>query len=137
MARTILAVLAGVLVAGLVVAGIEMAAHALSQPAGIPMPGGPMPDGITPPAPDQAPVTVLINVVLAWALGSIAGGFTASKISRQHTRAAPVAVGVLMVVLVVSNFFVMPHPVWMMVLGVLLPVPMALIGRKLASIRGR
>ena len=80
------------------------------------------------------PVTALIIVVLAWALGSIGGGFTAAKISRQHKRGAALAVGIVMVLLVISNFFVIPHPIWMMAAGVLLPIPLALVGRKLATI---
>lgn len=131
MGRTILAVILGIVVAGLIVAGIETIGHTLNPP----------PPGTDLTSPEalktliaSLPVAALVIVVLAWALGSIGGGFTAAKISRQHKRGAALAVGIVMVLLVASNFFVIPHPLWMMALGVLLPIPLALVGRKLAAI---
>lgn len=131
MGRTVLAVILGLVVAGLIVAGIETVGHTLNPPP----PG----TDLTQPGAMETliaslPVTALIIVVLAWALGSIGGGFTAAKISRQHKRGAALAVGIAMVLLVASNFFVIPHPLWMMVVGVLVPIPLALVGRKLAAI---
>lgn len=131
MGRTILAVILGVVVAGLIVAGIETIGHTLNPP-----PAGT--DLTQPGALDtliaSLPVTALVIVVFAWALGSIGGGFAAAKISRQHKFGAALAVGIVMVLLVASNFFVIPHPLWMMAVGVLVPVPLALVGRKLAAI---
>lgn len=131
MGRTILAVILGIVVAGLIVAGLEAIGHSLNPP----------PPGTDLSNPEalkalmaSLPVTALVIVVLAWALGSIGGGFTAAKISRQHKFGAALAVGIVMVLLVVSNFFLIPHPLWMMAVGVLAPIPLALVGRKLASI---
>lgn len=131
MGRTVLAVILGIVAAGLVVAGIEYVAHLLHAP--------PVPIDTNDPDAVRAfmqtvPATALVSVVLAWALGSIAGGFVAAKVSRLHKRGAALAVGVLMVLLVAANFFVVPHPAWMMAMGVLLPVPSALVGRKLSAI---
>lgn len=131
MGRTILAVIVGLVVAGLIVAGIETVGHTLNPPP----PG----TDLTQPGAMETlmaslPTTALVIIVLAWALGSIGGGFTAAKISRQHKRGAALAVGIAMVLLVASNFFVIPHPLWMMVVGVLVPIPLALVGRKLATI---
>ncbi|MBB5207353.1 hypothetical protein [Chiayiivirga flava] len=132
MGRTVLAVVLGIVAAGLVVAGIEAIGHALNPP----------PPGIDPsdPAAMQSlianlPQSALVTVVLAWALGSIAGGFVAAKISRRHTLGAPLAVGIAMVLLIGVNFVAIPHPAWMMVCGVLLPVPLAAwVGRRIAAI---
>ena len=131
MGRTILAVILGIVVAGLIVAGIETVGHTLNPPP----PG----TDLTQPGAMETlmaslPTTALIIIVLAWALGSIGGGFTAAKISRQHKFGAALAVGIVMVLLVASNFFVIPHPLWMMAVGVLVPIPRALVGRKLAAI---
>lgn len=132
MGRTLLAVVLGIVAAGLVVAGIEAIGHALSPP----------PPGIDPSDPAamksliaNLPQSALVIVVLAWALGSIAGGFVAAKVSRLHKRGASLAVGIAMVLLIAVNFVAIPHPAWMMVCGVLLPVPLAAwVGRKLAAI---
>lgn len=131
MGRTILAVFLAIVVAGLIVAAIEAIGHALH----------PLPPGIDANNPEamknliaSLPQSALVIVVMAWALGSIAGGFTAAKVSRQHKRGAALAFGIAMVLLIAMNFIAIPHPVWMIVFGVVLPVPLALVGRKLAAI---
>lgn len=132
MGRTLLAVILGIVVAGLVVAAIEAVGHALH----------PLPPGIDVNNPEamknlvaSLPQSALVIVVMAWALGSIAGGFTAAKVSRQHKLGAALAVGIAMVLLIAINFVAIPHPLWMMVFGVLLPVPLAAwVGRKIAAI---
>lgn len=132
MGRSILAVVLGIVVAGLVVAGIEAVAHALNPPP----PGLRGADAATLMA--AMPTPALVNVVLAWALGSIAGGFVAAKVSRAHPRGAALAVGLGMVALIAVNLLMLPHPAWMMACGLLLPVPLALgVGRKLAVMRPR
>ena len=71
-------------------------------------------------------------VVFGWALASLAGGWVAARMSRQHPRGAALAVATLIVVGVVMNAMAIPHPLWMNALGVLLPLPMALLGARLA-----
>ena len=132
MGRSILAVILGIFAAGLVIAGIEAAAHALNPPpAGL--------RGADAAATMAAmPTAVLVNVVLAWAIGSIAGGFVAAKVSRQHPRGAALAVGLGLMALIALNVVMLPHPAWMIACGLLLPVPLALgIGKKLAVMRPR
>ncbi len=72
-------------------------------------------------------------MVAGWTLGSLVGGYIAARISRLHKRGAALSIGILMVVLVIMNILMIPHPLWLSVLGVTLPVPFALLGRKLAG----
>lgn len=131
MGRSILAVVLGIFAAGLVIAGIEAAAHALN-----PQPGLHGADAAATMA--AMPTAVLVNVVLAWALGSIAGGFVAAKVSRAHPRGAALAVGIGLAALIAVNLVVLPHPAWMIACGLLLPVPLAVgVGKKLAVMRPR
>lgn len=71
-------------------------------------------------------------VVFGWALASFVGGWVAARIGRRHPRFAALGVAALIMVGTVMNAMVIPHPMWMNVLGVLLPVPLALLGARLA-----
>jgi hypothetical protein len=75
-------------------------------------------------------------VVFGWALASFVGGWVAARIGRQHPRFAALSVAVLIMVGTVMNAMVIPHPMWMNLLGVVLPVPLALLGARLARPHG-
>lgn len=130
MGRTIVGVIAGLLVMAGGVAAVQWLGHALyPPPAGL---------DYRDPAQLQAvmqamPWPAKALVVLAWTLGSLAGGLAAAKIARAHRRGAALAVGLAMLALVVMNLVAIPHPAWMAALGVLVPLPFALLGRELAD----
>lgn len=133
MIRSILALLAGLLVMGLTVAAVQVAGHALFPP----------PEGIDPGNHAQMvayiermPVLALAWVLLAYAAGAVAGAFTAAKLAPARRSRLPWAIATVLLALIVANFVLIPyHPLWMMVAGVLLPYPFALLGGRLA--RGR
>ncbi|MBP6597385.1 MAG: hypothetical protein KA187_02375 [Arenimonas sp.] len=129
MVRSILAVLAGILVMGVAVAGVQWLGHALYPP----------PPGIDPRDHDAMvalistmPVMALAMVLVAYAFGSFLGAYTASLISVRHKRGVAVIVALVMLALVVMNFVLIPHPSWMVVVGVLIPAPFALLAWRLA-----
>ena len=78
-------------------------------------------------------VAALAFVLLAYAAGSFLGAYTASTISLRHKRGVAVIVGMVMLALVSLNFWMIPHPTWMVIAGVLIPLPFALAGWKLAA----
>lgn len=132
MGRTVLAVLAGLITAMLVMMSIEFLSMQMSPP----------PPGFV--LQDEADLARLVEmaspaskalVVLGWALASFLGGWVAARLSRQHRLVAALAIGVLIVIGVVFNTANIPHPLWMTVLGVLLPVPLAFAAARLASRR--
>lgn len=129
MLRTILGVATGLLAAILLMFGIEAAATALFPP---------------PPGLDLrneadlaqlvalAPIGMKVLVVFGWALASLAGGWIAAKIAR-HPRTAALVLGLLIVIGCIMNVATIPHPSWMTILGILLPVPLALLGARLTG----
>lgn len=132
MGRTILAVIAGLIIAMLVMLSVEFLSMQVSPP----------PPGFT--LDNQADLARLVEmaspaskalVVLGWALASFLGGWVAARLSRQHRLVAALAIGVLIVIGVVFNTANIPHPLWMTVLGVLLPMPLAFAAARLASRR--
>lgn len=129
-ARQALGVIAGVVVGGLVVFLVELVGHSLFP---------------TPPSTDLSnpedvkrlisllPVGALLMVLVGWLLGSLAGAWTASRIAR--TNMAGWIVAALFILLTVYNFTVIPHPLWMMAAGVVIPLVAAWIAARLSAPR--
>ena len=131
MGRTILAVLAGVVVMWLTVFATEFVGHALFPP----------PPGLDPKDPAQLqqliaqmPVGAMAMLVVAWVAGAFTGGLTAAKLSRQHKHAAAVTVAVLVMLGVCGMIYLVPdHPTWVVALGLILPIPTALLAARLVK----
>lgn len=127
--RTAVGVVAGIVVAWLVITLSQLLSAALYPPP----PG----TDLTDPAAladfiNTAPVTAMACVIAGYALAALSGGWVAARISRRHPRLAALIVGALVLLGVVLNYTMIPHPTWMLVSGVLLPVPMAWLGTGLA-----
>ena len=132
MLRTLLAVLVGLVAAMLLIFGLEAFGMMMFPP----------PPGMV--LENEADLARLVAVsstgkkawvVFGWAFASFVGGWLAALISRRHRRIAALCVAVFIVAGTLMNAMVIPHPMWMNVLGVLLPIPLALLGAKLATPR--
>lgn len=124
--RTVLAIVAGIVVAGLVIGVIEAIGHAIFPP----------PDGFDPArAADQArmmaalPMEAKIAVVVAWFLGALAGAATAIALARRVLPAWIVAVAIATLGLWTTQLF--PHPDWMLASAVVLPLVAVLVAKRL------
>jgi len=127
MGRTIAGVVVGVVVAWLTIMLAEFASAPLH-----PMPAG---FDMHDPASVAAfvatlPVAALLLVLAGWVLGALVGSHVAARIARKPLPA--LAVGMVIVVGVIANAVMIPHPTWMTIAGVLLPVPAAWLGARLA-----
>ena len=133
--RAILGVAAGLVTMFLVIMGIEFLGHVLFPP----------PPGLDPMNPADLgtimasqPVAALALVVLAWVAGAFAGGWVAARVARDWPRVAAVLVSVVVIAGVVGMIVQLPeHPRWMSILGLLLPIPAALLGARFARQRAR
>lgn len=128
MGRTILAVLAGLVVAWITITLCEFGGVMLYPP----------PAGTNLADPDAlaahiagAPPTAMALVLLGWIAGAFDGGLIAALISRRHKRGAALSIGVLVVLGVIANSLMIPHPLWMTVAGLLLPIPAAWLASRL------
>lgn len=133
MGRAILGVLAGLATMFLVIMCIEYVGHMVYPP----------PPGLNPMVTEDLsaimasqPAAAKAFVVVAWVVGAFAGGWVAARISRTYPRAAAVIVALMVVAGVVGMILQLPgHPRWMAALGLLLPIPAALLGARLAGPR--
>lgn len=131
MGRTILAVIAGLVVMWLTIFALEFVGHAMFPP----------PPGLNPQSQAdlaaimaQAPTGAMAMLVVAWIAGAFTGGFTAAKISHNHKRGAAIAVALFVMAGVCGMIFLVPdHPLWVSALGLILPVPAAMLAARLAT----
>ena len=124
--RFVLGVIAGTVVMFVVIMLIQFLGHQVWPP----------PPGLDPRSTQDmatllatAPIGALASVVVAWVAGAFSGGAVAAWISRRWPRTAAIVVACCVLFGVVGMILMMPgHPMWMAALGVLLPVPAALLG---------
>jgi hypothetical protein len=130
MLRSILAVLAGLVVAWITISLFEFASmHTFPPPPGV---------DVRDPRQlamlvSQMPVGALALVLAGWVVGALDGGLVATLVAKRRVPA--VVVGVLVMLGAFLMVAMVPHPMWMSIAGVLLPVPAALFGAWL--VRGR
>lgn len=127
--RTILAIVVGVVLGGLVVAMVEAVAHQVYPP----------PPGVDLSDPEvarevlaSAPIGALLMVAAAWALGSLAGGWVSARICNPHRLAPALIAGGILMAFGLLNLLVLPHPLWFWPVGLIVFIPAAYLGGKLA-----
>jgi hypothetical protein len=133
MARLVLAFVVGLFAAGAVVFGVESLSMALVV----------IPEGVDARDPEQVatlmaalPFGALASVAVGWGLGAFTGTFLASLVGRGH-RGPVLAIAIVFLLLVISNFFAFPHPAWLIAGGLLLTVAGAWIGWRAGARVGR
>ena len=130
MGRTILGMLVGVVVAIAVIAAVEALGHRWYPP----------PPGLDPtdPANEAAfaafvaalPFGAKLVVLASWVLGTFVGALAAAKIARHQTAAA-LLVALAVISGVIGMIMKVPHPSWLSVAGLLLPIPVSLAAVRL------
>lgn len=130
MGRLILATVAGLVAAFITIMAVEFMGATLHPP----------PPGLDITRPEDMatlmasmPMTAMAVVVLAWILGAFDGGLVAGLIARGRGRIPALVIGGLVVLGVLANSRMIPHPMWMLATGILLPIPAALAGAWLAG----
>jgi hypothetical protein len=127
MLRSILAVVAGVIVGGLLIAGIEYASTLF-----FPLPEGvdPMNEADMREIMHTIPLGALVIVILAYFVGVAAGAWTAIRLHPTHARWAGYVVVGLFAIATVANMLSLPHPPWMYVAA-----PVALVAGLVLALR--
>jgi hypothetical protein len=130
MLRSILAVLAGLVVAWITVSLFEFASmHTFPPPPGVDVRDPQQVAALV----SRMPAGALALVLAGWVVGAFDGGLVAALIAKRRVPA--VVVGALVALGALAMVMMVPHPLWMSIAGVFLPVPAALLGAWL--VRGR
>ena len=117
MLRTILGIVAGVVLAFVVIMALEMVSYVAFPP----------PAGLDPADPEDvkriaaaAPMAAKVWVVFCWFAGALAGGWLARRLSR--TSWAGWVIAGLIAVGGIANVLMIPHPLWMQIAAVAAPL---------------
>lgn len=115
MLRKILAVIAGFIVTSAVVGLVQWIGHQIY----------PLPPGADLNDPETlrdyvetAPFFALFFVILSYAAGAFCGGFTATKIARDSSRAPAFIIGALFALFSIYMMLTVATPFWFWVLGI-------------------
>ncbi len=123
MLRNIFAVLTGLFAMVIVITFVELANARLFFP---PPPGMDWSNKRAVAAfAASLPTTALLVVLAGWLLGAMAGAAVAATLADRLRRVCAALIGVAVVAGVVQNAMAFPHPTWITVAGVLLPLPLA------------
>lgn len=84
---------------------------------------------------EATPSSALACILGAWALAGLLGGWTAARIARAHRGAPALMIGGLLTATVIVYATLIPNPEWTTVVGVLLPLPCAVLAALMAMPR--
>jgi hypothetical protein len=79
------------------------------------------------------PAGAFVAVLAAWALASFAGAWVAARLAPGGHLAFGLAIGALGTLAAIATMLMIPHPIWVWVLGVAEFLPAAYLGAKLAT----
>lgn len=95
----------------------------------------PLPENIDPSDMDamkaymaSLPIGAFIIVIIAHIAGSFAGALTASKIGHSHHVNLSLFIGVFMLLMGIIRVLVAPHPIWFIVIDIMVYLPSAYLG---------
>lgn len=130
MVRKILAVIAGLVVANVIIIVVQMVSGMIfGMPQNVSMSDtAAMSDYIS-----GLPATAFLLVAFGYALAYFAGGFIMRKISQWDSLVLPMILGILGTIGWIANLSMLPHPIWVAVLGFFCFIPFALLGHRAAK----
>jgi hypothetical protein len=144
--RTVLAIVVGWMVSSFVIAGIQMISFAMYRPDD----GKSMLEQVKAIKEDKeyartfiraTPTGGLIMVLIAWESGAFVGGLVSALIAGRARVVHAAVIGALVLAGTVVNAINLKadydfgHPDWMLMLGLLLPLPMSMAAGKIVARR--
>ncbi len=100
----------------------------------------PMPDGLNyndsaavKAIYDHLPFSFWLLVLAGWAVGSCICGFLVKTINKSDSKQPPAIAASILTLSAIANFYMLPHPVWMMIVGTIIFFPAVFLGHRLRS----
>ncbi|HTL98929.1 MAG TPA: hypothetical protein VL181_09005 [Holophagaceae bacterium] len=81
----------------------------------------------------HAPLGAMLVVIGGWTLGGLTGGWVAAKISHSSSMGPALAVGGLLTLAGIANNLMIPPPAWFWVASLIVLMPAAYAGARLAA----
>lgn len=129
MIRNFLSVVLALLIGGICVFAVEKIGHTV-----YPIPEGLDTSNLQALAEytKSLPLGAFLFVLGAQCAGSLVGGIVTGFVSVAK-RSTALIYGVLALILAALNLVAIPHPMWFMILSILLPIPLALVGSSIGQ----
>jgi hypothetical protein len=129
--RSILAILAGIIVGSVIIAALEFVGHLVY----------PLPEGLDPRDPvdrkaledyvANAPVGSHLLLLLAYAVGTFVGAWLAAALAGRKPIVHGIIAGAFFLLATIANLQMIEHPTWFVVVNLVLVLPLAYAGAKL------
>ena len=130
--RSVLAIIVGLMV----FIGIAMLIQAISHRIYPPPEGIDMHDPVAVKTlMETLPLGAFLMVLLSWGMGTFVAGAVAALIAGRARCLHAGIIGGLVLAATIMIFWMIPHPDWLIVAGLLLPLPLSLLAGKLVSLR--
>jgi hypothetical protein len=127
MIKKVLIIIAGVVSGAVVIYLVEALGHTVfPPPADIDMTD---PESIKTMI-DNLPIGAFMFVLAAYALGSFIGGLVSMLLSPKPTLWGSLGAGIVLMIFGLMNLVMIPHPVWFVIISLLLYLPFAYLGGK-------
>jgi hypothetical protein len=130
--RSVLSVIAGVIVASLLIALMELLGHLVY----------PLPPDLDPSDPADraafeayiatAPLGAFLLLLLAYAVGALCGSWLAARLAGRSPLLHGLIVGVVILLVNAATMARITHPAWFIVTSLLLILALSYVGAKLA-----
>ena len=82
-----------------------------------------------------APVGAFLVVIAGWILGGVAGGWATARLAARATVGHGLVLGALLTLAGVANNLMVPPPLWFWIASLLVLMPAAYVGARLAPAR--
>jgi len=79
------------------------------------------------------PLFFWILILVGWMIGSSLAGYLVEKISKSGKQTLSIIVGSLLTLSGVSNFYLIAHPVWFMIVGLPVFMIFTILGYRIAN----
>ena len=77
------------------------------------------------------PTSAMAIVLAGWLLGAFVGAAVAARIAIRSAMPCALLIGAVVAAGVIDSGMTIPHPTWVIAIGVLLPIPLAYLAAKL------
>jgi len=84
---------------------------------------------------ENQPLSMWVLVLAGWIIGSLLCGLLIKIISKNENRKMPLIAGIILTLSAVANFFSLPHPIWFIVVSLIVFIPSTLFGHKLYTVK--
>lgn len=81
----------------------------------------------------SVPLEAFVVLLVAWTAGGLTGGWIAARVTPILKVPAALSIGFLNALFVALNFWMLPHPSWMVIPGLALPIIASFIGGRAAK----